>query len=177
MQKFLLQVPHVITAFLCLSLLDCHSFSGEEPEELTTIRASYQEKIARATKPIHSSYLKALESLKRKLGAKGDAEGALAIQKEIDRMSVRLIRGGELVGRWLWQGGKGFSVTFTPDHRAITTKQSYTLKTWQHVKENRFMAITKDGKKMPMWISGDGKTLEISKEKWRYLKVLPKDEE
>lgn len=60
---------------------------GAEPAELTSVRANYQKQIQAAIAPINARYLDYLENLKKQLGGKGDVEGALVVQKEIDSIA------------------------------------------------------------------------------------------
>jgi hypothetical protein len=69
--------------FLTLQLVIVVSFANE-PQQLTTVRASYREQVEAATAPITARYVEYLEKLKRDLGAKGDLEGAMAVQKELE---------------------------------------------------------------------------------------------
>jgi hypothetical protein len=62
--------------------------ADEEPGELVQARAGYQRDVEFATRPIRDRYLGRLESLKRSLGSRGDAKGAIAVQAEIDRMKT-----------------------------------------------------------------------------------------
>jgi len=55
-----------------------------DPPQLTSVRASYLKQIEAATFPITEKYVAYLENLKKELGAKGDLNGALAVQNEID---------------------------------------------------------------------------------------------
>jgi hypothetical protein len=83
-----------------------------EPPELITVRASYQKQIEAATAPIHAKYLEYLEGLKKQLGGKGDVQGALAVQKEIDAIAalqkIESASGGDKIVIWNQNnGGKG----------------------------------------------------------------------
>ena len=59
-----------------------------DPQELAAARIRYQQEVAQAVTPIKQKYALTLEGLKKALGAKGDAAGALAVQQEIDRLGV-----------------------------------------------------------------------------------------
>jgi len=65
--------------------------AGGESEELIQARRTYGEEIDKATAPINKDYIKLLESLKGKLGAEGKAAEALAVQEEIDAVSLLLL--------------------------------------------------------------------------------------
>lgn len=58
-----------------------------DPPRLTSVRASYQKQIEAATAPITAKYVEYLENLKKDLGAKGDLDGALAVQNELDEIA------------------------------------------------------------------------------------------
>lgn len=58
----------------------------EEPPDLAQARTLYQKDVEFATRPIRDRYLSRLDVLKRSLGSRGDARGALAVQEEIDRV-------------------------------------------------------------------------------------------
>lgn len=97
--------------FISVCLVPCLTVRAEPPE-LVSVRASYQKQIQAATAPIHAKYLEYLESLKKQLGGKGDAQGALAVQKEID--AIAALQKTEPVSRSdkivIWNqnnGGKG----------------------------------------------------------------------
>lgn len=62
--------------------------NSKEPETLTKARAKYQKEVARVTAPITKDYLDQLDTLKKALGAKGDVEDAMAVQKEIDAVAT-----------------------------------------------------------------------------------------
>jgi hypothetical protein len=64
--------------------------AAAEPAELTKTRAAYQQQIKMATDPIKQKYADYLEGLKKTYGAKGDVDGALAIQKEIESLGIAI---------------------------------------------------------------------------------------
>lgn len=75
--------PVFVAVAVCLS----GAISGqEENQELAQARALFEKDIEFASKPIRDRYISRLESLKRSLGARGDARGAAAVQDEIDRI-------------------------------------------------------------------------------------------
>ena len=55
----------------------------KEPAAMTQARKAYQAQVNSALMPIKKKYIVQLEELKKKLGGKGDLEGATAVQKEI----------------------------------------------------------------------------------------------
>lgn len=75
-----------IVAFLLVTGLSREVFAEEENPELAQAEAQYRKDIEFATKAIRDRYLSRLDSLKRQLGARGDARAAVAIQEEIDRV-------------------------------------------------------------------------------------------
>jgi len=93
------------TLFCCLLLLVGAPLvpAEEESPELKAVRESYEREIDFATRPIRDRYLSRLETLKRSLGARGDARGALAIQEEIDRVKTAVPGSGgvaRFAGLW-----------------------------------------------------------------------------
>lgn len=62
--------------------------SSEDPVELCNTRAAYLQQMKVATDPIKMKYVQLLETLKKTLGAKGDVQGAVAVQKEIDSLNM-----------------------------------------------------------------------------------------
>jgi hypothetical protein len=58
----------------------------EEPAELVQARTLYERDVDFVARPIRDRYISRLDSLKRSLGARGDARGAVAVQDEIDRV-------------------------------------------------------------------------------------------
>lgn len=83
-----------------------------DPVELVAVRASYQKQIQAATAPINTKYLEYLDTLKKQLGAKGDVQGALAVQKEIDSIAAlqktATVTGSDKIVIWNQNnGGKG----------------------------------------------------------------------
>ena len=77
----------VTPVFMAVALFSSGAVSAqEENPELTQARMLYEKDVEFATKPIRDRYFSRLESLKRTLGARGDARGAVAVQDEIDRI-------------------------------------------------------------------------------------------
>ena len=58
----------------------------KDPAELAQLNTSYQTQVKSALDPINKKYIAQLDALKKQLGAKGDIEGAVNVQKEIDSM-------------------------------------------------------------------------------------------
>lgn len=76
-----------VVAFLLLaSFSRAGSAPQEENPDLAQAQAQYRRDMEFATKPIRDRYLSRLDALKRQLGARGDARGAVAIQEEVDRI-------------------------------------------------------------------------------------------
>lgn len=74
----------------------------EEPTDLVQARSLYSKEIEFATRPIRDRYLSKLDLLKRTLGGRGDARGAVAVQEEIDRIKGAAETGllQKFVGLW-----------------------------------------------------------------------------
>jgi hypothetical protein len=84
----MLMKKDVTTLSLLLVLSASFSCFSAEPAELTSARANYQKQIKSLTEPVNTRYAVYLESLKKSLGAKGDLDGAIAVQKEIDSLAL-----------------------------------------------------------------------------------------
>ena len=89
-----------IAAFLLGASLPRTTGAQEESPELAQAQAQYRRDMEFSTKPIRDRYLSRLDSLKRQLGARGDARGAIAVQEEMDR--VKDVGGGldRFAGVW-----------------------------------------------------------------------------
>ena len=77
----------------------------DDPAELAQARGVFQKEMEFATRPIRERYLSRLETLKRSLGARGDARGAAAVQDEIDRLKASVATAQEALARLagIWQ--------------------------------------------------------------------------
>lgn len=62
--------------------------AADDPGELIAARAAYQREIDDATSPIKKRYAAKLESMKRSLGARGNVQAALAVQRELDSLGI-----------------------------------------------------------------------------------------
>jgi len=74
----------LISGVACLYIPQ--ALAQEEPADLVKARAAYQREIEALTRPVNDRYLRGLDQMKRILGGKGDIHGALAVQKEIERV-------------------------------------------------------------------------------------------
>lgn len=81
------------------------SRAQDDPAELAQARGVFQNEMEFATRPIRERYLSRLETLKRSLGARGDARGAAAVQDEIDRLKAAQATAQEALARLagVWQ--------------------------------------------------------------------------
>ena len=84
--------------------------------DLAQARAAFQRELDFATRPIRERYIVRLETLKRSLGARGEARAALAVQEEIDRVRAAgapTVEGvAKFAGVWLIEyklGGPNYS--------------------------------------------------------------------
>jgi hypothetical protein len=59
-----------------------------EPLDLVAARVRYEQEVKSATAPINVRYAQTLDANKKALTAKGDVNGALAVQKEMDRLGI-----------------------------------------------------------------------------------------
>lgn len=128
---------------LIFPLIVVHA-AAADPPELTSVRAAYLKQIESATAPIREKYLAYLESLKKELGAKGDLEGALAVQLELDSISgsSKAAEGDRIV---VWNqnnGGKGdrgterINVSLLLDGREVWSKKSIKVE-WDPVNQGK----------------------------------------
>jgi len=62
--------------------------SAKEPEELASLRDSYQAAIARATTPLTKTYVTELERLRTDFTKKGDLQAALAVDTELRALTT-----------------------------------------------------------------------------------------
>lgn len=60
----------------------------KEPKELVSARTAYQNSVKAVVTPLTNKYVQQLEQMKKTLGGRGDAEGAMAVQREIDAQNV-----------------------------------------------------------------------------------------
>jgi uncharacterized protein (DUF2147 family) len=79
----------------------------KEPQELVQARTVYQNQSKIVLDPVRQRYLATLDMLKKQLGAKGDAEGAMAVQKEIEaiRPCDKPIKRSkeDIAGEWVYK--------------------------------------------------------------------------
>ena len=115
-----------------------------EPKKLTNMRGQYEKMVKAAVDPITRDYVDALTDLKKELGGKGDAAGAMAVQKEIDevkeKLSVDSQRANMVVGDWIWSSG-------TPTHILANGKvvaDNGFNGTWSYVAHNNTYVIKWD---------------------------------
>jgi hypothetical protein len=86
--------------------------ADDEPPELIQARAVFQKEAEFTMRPLRDRYLSRLDMMKRTLGARGDARGAVAVQDEMDRLKAS---GGDqspvarFAGVWLLDYGGGTS--------------------------------------------------------------------
>ncbi len=59
----------------------------KNPAELDQLKSAYQTQAKAAMDPINKKYMAQLDELKKKLGGKGDLEGAQKCQKELDSIA------------------------------------------------------------------------------------------
>lgn len=90
-------------AFAGLTLI-CHSVGAdEEPPDLASARTTFEKDLDFATRPLRDRYLSKLDMLKRSLGSRGDARGAVAVQEEIERVRATILTPRDLAkfaGTW-----------------------------------------------------------------------------
>ena len=107
-----------IVAFLLFAGFSRAIRAQEESPELTQAQAQYRKDVEFATRPIRDRYLSRLDSLKRLLGARGDARAAVAIQEEVDRVLASIpdesmaTAASKLAGTWKITYSNGDSRTY-----------------------------------------------------------------
>ena len=76
--------PLLLACLLLGSVSPAVRGADDEPVDLVQARALYGKELEFTTRPVRDRYLAKLDSLKRTLGSRGDARGAVAVQEEID---------------------------------------------------------------------------------------------
>ena len=76
----------ILRVFAAIALAPSGARSQTENQDLAQARAVYEKEVEFSTRPIRDRYLSRLDTIKRTLGARGDARGAAAVQDEIDRI-------------------------------------------------------------------------------------------
>ena len=72
--------------FFNFSVLGLAEEKKDDSPELSQARSDFQKQVKTMLDPITKKYIQRLEDLKKKLGAKGDIDGAKAVQDEITRL-------------------------------------------------------------------------------------------
>ena len=120
----------VLCLFFALPII-AQDTEKKEPDALTKARTAYQKEVARVTAPVLRDYLDQLDALKKVLGGKGDADGAVAVQREIEACTPEktdVTGGGVVLGVWTGRWG---TVEFRAGGRAWNTYGgSKTEGTW-----------------------------------------------
>ena len=107
----------------------------KEPDALVKARETYQKDVARAMLPLVKDYTGKLEKMKKDLGAKGDAVGAMSVQKEIDAVAPKPVAEtkkpeakGKLTIVGKWRQSNGFVWNFFADGKM--TVEGWGRGTW-----------------------------------------------
>lgn len=88
--------------------------ADEDVPELKQARELYEKEIDFTTRPIRNRYISKLETLKRSLGSRGDARGAIAVQEEIDRVKSGDTAGlARFAGTWKVEYDNGATRRYT----------------------------------------------------------------
>ncbi len=102
------------TSVLIFLFSTCGSLQAQdEPPDLMQARALYQKDVEFATRPIRDRYLSRLDLLKRTLGSRGDARGAIAVQEEIDRIKDLGVGLDRFAGTWSVKYANGTVRTYS----------------------------------------------------------------
>jgi hypothetical protein len=94
-----ISITILLIAFAAVLPLRCGGAEDEIPE-LAQMRAGFERDVDFATAPFRSRYISKLESLKRTLGARGDARGAAAVQDEIAGVAASGAGFAKFAGVW-----------------------------------------------------------------------------
>ncbi len=120
---------------------------NKEPAELTAAKKEYAEQLEKVTAPVKAKQIARLEKLKKQLTTKGDLQGALAVQKEIEALEGK--EEISFVGKWNWAGGG--LVEIKADGTATFIGQAWKA-TWKE----------KDGKAVLVWSNGAIETVSVA---------------
>ncbi len=144
---------------------------AKEPAELTAAKKDYAEQIEKVTAPVKTKQISRLEKLKKQLTTKGDLQGALAVQAEIDSMSGVA---SKAVGKWKWPGGEtielcddGTTVPFPGTGWTGTWKTSgkKTEISWSNNSIDTLIIIAADGNKATLTNNKGGGPYTITRVK------------
>jgi hypothetical protein len=133
-----------LTAFFLLScaIAVCAEDAKEskDPVELAQVRNTFQTQMKAATTPIIQRYLQQLDALKKQLGGKGDVNGAVAVQKEIDAFAVKPekpvdINIKNLIGKWDVRFTNGHSCNWTFEEGGSLKSNDGNTGTWEIQKD------------------------------------------
>ncbi len=78
-------IQATLLATLFLSAVLAQSQTADEPKELQDLRGSFEKARTAALSPIEKKYVEALTGMKDRLTKRGDLNGALAVDAEINR--------------------------------------------------------------------------------------------
>ncbi len=164
---------YVSVATLLLGLATAFTCLSAEPAELTSARANYQKQIKTLTDPVNARYVSYLETLKKSLGAKGDLDGALAVQKEIDALGgpAKVVSGADKIVIWNQnnagkadRGTKKINVSLWVGKREVWSKKSIRID-WDPVQQTKVeipvptMSADKLRVEVTEFVDGRGATL------------------
>ena len=115
--------PKAVSIFMAVAVFSAGAAGQEENPELAQARAQFDKDVEFSTRPIRDRYTARLESLKRTLGARGDARGAAAVQDEIDRLKALIPEPGtaRLAGKWIITYVNGFTRRYSISQEGIVT--------------------------------------------------------
>jgi hypothetical protein len=128
--------------------------SAAELAPLTAARNAYEEKVKEVADPIKADYLKKLDGMKKDLGAKGDTESALAVEREIKNLRADA---ATIVGKWNWSFDQ--IVEFKADGAGVDNSGHPAKWTCLDKRMRKFQAIWSHGFDDLLLLSPDGTTL------------------
>jgi hypothetical protein len=134
----------------------------KEPKELMQARTAYQNQAKAVLDPVKQRYLVTLDSLKRQFGAKGDAEGAMAVQKEIETVKADKkpdrIDKYDITGQWVYKDPAWWS------RKVVIIKKGNKFQMTDDF--HKTFEVKLDGNKIHITGNGDTATLEYADDKW-----------
>lgn len=128
----------------------------KEPIELMQARTAYQNQAKAVLDPIKQRYLVTLDTLKKQMGAKGDAEGAMAVQKEMETVKTTDNKAKkdkfDIIGQWVYKDPAWWS------RQVVITKSGSKLVMTDDV--HRTYEVKLSGNKIQIIGNGDNAALE-----------------
>lgn len=120
-----MSTPRVAILILSVSLALAHRVTAEDhegdPPDLRQARGAFETQVRAATLTLRQRYLAQLELLKQQYTARGNAEGVLAVQNEINRVR----EAGGLAAAFDWQRLRAMTSYSYADPSAFSKSMAY----------------------------------------------------